>query len=363
MRLLCVEDETSLREDIAEYLRMHAYEVDEAADGEQAIAQINTNHYDLVLCDIKMPQMDGYDLLRAVRNANHLVTTPFIFLSALNENNDKLRAHEGGCDGYLTKPIDFSLLDATLRGYIERQRARDYVYTTALESTRYHVMTAIEDTVNGPMRDAAQIVDHLREKAPTLDSATLDQQLAEFQLKVNQQLVSMRTLYMGLQLQMKKLSPVVQPTTVNQMIEDAITSCRYSYPQSRVCYTPIPSAYGVLMVDPELMRQALAGLMAAVPHAYDSDEVFHFEVTPDHAILTVSDHLGMLEGDDFISIEETMNLALLSDVTRARLVALIYSVQVMKAHGGSLEIKIWPEGRLAVRLLFPRTAMSSTVLH
>jgi CheY-like chemotaxis protein len=71
MRLLCVEDEAALRGDIVEYLRMHAYEVDEADSGEAAIAQLNSNRYDLVLCDIKMPNMDGYELLRQVRSENH----------------------------------------------------------------------------------------------------------------------------------------------------------------------------------------------------------------------------------------------------------------------------------------------------
>ena len=62
MRLLCVEDEVSLREDIAEFLRMKSYDVDEASNGQEAIDQLNRNRYDLVLCDIKMPNMDGYDL-------------------------------------------------------------------------------------------------------------------------------------------------------------------------------------------------------------------------------------------------------------------------------------------------------------
>src|SRR5688572_19170492 len=106
MRLLCVEDEPALREDIAEFLRLQSYEVDEAASGEEALRRLSTGHYDLILCDIKMPRMDGYELLRHVRTENALVTTPFLFLSALDERDNKLQAFETGCDGYLTKPVD-----------------------------------------------------------------------------------------------------------------------------------------------------------------------------------------------------------------------------------------------------------------
>ncbi|MFC3704017.1 response regulator [Devosia honganensis] len=126
-RILCVEDEAQLRRDIADELAEAGYDVIEAGNGEEALAILAKNRPDLVLCDISMPGLSGYEVLSALRETgSDSAETPFVFLSALADPRQIVDGKRLGADDYLVKPIDYDLLlatvDARLR-QIERIRA------------------------------------------------------------------------------------------------------------------------------------------------------------------------------------------------------------------------------------------------
>ncbi|QOF75079.1 response regulator transcription factor (plasmid) [Aminobacter sp. SR38] len=113
--ILCVEDEDALRRDIADELAEAGYEVIQARDGEDAFARLERAPADLILCDISMPGLNGYDLLQKVRagGLGH-AETPFVFLSALADPRQIVDGKRLGADDYLVKPINYDLLLATL---------------------------------------------------------------------------------------------------------------------------------------------------------------------------------------------------------------------------------------------------------
>lgn len=114
-RILCVEDEDFIREDIVEELEEAGHEVLQADSGADGLRTILSNTLDLVLCDITMPVMDGHALLTELRR-NHPAydDLPFVFLSALGDRKDVIAGKRLGADDYLTKPIDFEMLHATV---------------------------------------------------------------------------------------------------------------------------------------------------------------------------------------------------------------------------------------------------------
>ena len=126
--ILCVEDEAELRADIAEELRASGYAVAEAEHGEAALARIGEAAPDLVLCDINMPRMDGFALLRRLREERpDLADTPFLFLTALADRRDMVAGKEAGADDYLVKPIDYDVMLATIAArlrQVDRMRSK-----------------------------------------------------------------------------------------------------------------------------------------------------------------------------------------------------------------------------------------------
>ena len=119
MRLLVVEDEHSLREDIARKLRLSGYEVDACADGEAALEALAAERYDLVLLDLNLPKVDGMQVLRTLRR--HDRETCVLILSARSEIADKVEGLDAGANDYLAKPFHLAELEARIRSLTLRQ--------------------------------------------------------------------------------------------------------------------------------------------------------------------------------------------------------------------------------------------------
>lgn len=110
-KILCIEDDRETAALIAEELVDRGYEVTVAHDGHQGLAAIFRDVPDLVLCDISMPVMSGFELLeRLTALVPRFSKMPFVFLTALIDRDNELKGRLLGADDYVTKPIDFDLL-------------------------------------------------------------------------------------------------------------------------------------------------------------------------------------------------------------------------------------------------------------
>ncbi len=110
-KILCIEDDRETAALIAEELVDRGYEVAVAHDGREGLAAILRTMPDLVLSDISMPVMSGFELLeRLIALAPRFANMPFVFLTALTDRDNELKGRQLGADDYVTKPIDFELL-------------------------------------------------------------------------------------------------------------------------------------------------------------------------------------------------------------------------------------------------------------
>lgn len=104
-KILVIEDNLEMRENIAELLELAGYTVYTAPDGVDGLVQMRELLPDLVLCDIMMPELDGFGVLRAMENLPDLIGTPFVFLTAMAEKDDFRKGMDLGADDYLSKPF------------------------------------------------------------------------------------------------------------------------------------------------------------------------------------------------------------------------------------------------------------------
>ncbi len=117
MRILVVDDETNIRLVIKEYLKHENYLVDEATDGNDALSKIDQIKYDLMILDIMMPNMDGFEVLRRIDKKKLM---PVIVLSARDDEYDKLEGFDLGVDDYVTKPFSPKELIARVKAVLTR---------------------------------------------------------------------------------------------------------------------------------------------------------------------------------------------------------------------------------------------------
>jgi len=118
-RILIVDDEAGIRELVGTYLRNEGFEVIEASDGDEALERLERLTPTLVVLDLRLPTIDGFDVLREMRRSTNV---PVIVLSARSEEGDKLVGLELGADDYLTKPFSPRELVARVRAVLRRSR-------------------------------------------------------------------------------------------------------------------------------------------------------------------------------------------------------------------------------------------------
>ena len=124
-RILVVEDERNIRDLVCLHLGHEGYGCDPVSDGKDALRRIAHSHYDLVVVDVMIPELDGLALCRAIRNGTLNARVPILILTARAEESDKVVGLESGADDYLTKPFGVREFVARVRALLRRHQMPD----------------------------------------------------------------------------------------------------------------------------------------------------------------------------------------------------------------------------------------------
>lgn len=119
MRILIVEDETRLAETLRQLMEDQRYQADMVGDGADGVDYGLTGQYDLIILDVMLPKVDGFEVARRLRSAH--ISTPILMLTARDDISDKIGGLDCGADDYMTKPVDSGELMARVRALTRRQ--------------------------------------------------------------------------------------------------------------------------------------------------------------------------------------------------------------------------------------------------
>src|SRR5476651_1556459 len=132
-KVLIIEDNNDIRENIVEILELAAYTVFAANNGKTGVDLAIKNMPDIILCDIMMPELDGYGVLYMLNKNPDLSAIPFIFLTAKAERIDLRKGMEMGADDYLTKPFDDMDLLNAIESRLKKKEAQQNFYSKSLD--------------------------------------------------------------------------------------------------------------------------------------------------------------------------------------------------------------------------------------
>lgn len=208
-KILVAEDDVNIREGLVDALTLEGYEVREAPDGSEALRLYTRWQPDLILLDLMMPKVSGYDVCRQLRNGNpHL---PIIMLTAKGEEIDKVVGLELGADDYVTKPFSLRELLARIAAVLRRTKRQEPEPATAAPGDRFDFGTIVVDaktmtattpagTVELTVREIELLRYFVRHRGEALDrnsileavwgngyhgfSRTLDQHIAQLRKKL-----------------------------------------------------------------------------------------------------------------------------------------------------------------------------------
>ena len=142
MKILIIEDDKLLAESLSTLLTLKGFDVEAVYDGEDGAAYAETGIYDLLIMDVMMPKLNGYQLAKQVRHSR--ITTPILMLTAKGETKDRIEGLNAGADYYLTKPFDNQELLACINALLRRQGSQVDILSfgnTTLDLTGYVLST------------------------------------------------------------------------------------------------------------------------------------------------------------------------------------------------------------------------------
>jgi CheY-like chemotaxis protein/anti-sigma regulatory factor (Ser/Thr protein kinase) len=156
-KILVIEDERSMRESIVEVLGYEGFETISATNGRTGVQLAKEHTPDLILCDILMPGLNGYDALTELRHDPVTATIPFIFLTSKTEWKDVRQGMQLGADDYLTKPFDIDELLSAIRSRLEKQAA----VSKQLEDLRLNLSMLLPHELRTPLNVIIGASSHL----------------------------------------------------------------------------------------------------------------------------------------------------------------------------------------------------------
>ncbi len=172
--VLVVEDNPAMNNAICDILELNNYKVHSASNGKEALEILRTKRPDVVLCDIMMPQMDGYTLLRHTRADEQLRTLPFIFLTARSSPEDKRQAKSIGIEDYLVKPVDPEDLTVAVENALRRSQNLAQETQLQMDTLRNQIVRTLQHEFRTPLTFILGYAEYLAEVASDqLDLDTL----------------------------------------------------------------------------------------------------------------------------------------------------------------------------------------------
>ncbi|MBW4514262.1 MAG: response regulator transcription factor [Timaviella obliquedivisa GSE-PSE-MK23-08B] len=134
LTILIVDDDLGIRLSVSDSLEMAGYSVVMSENGQSALEMVSQYQPHLIVTDVTMPQMDGYELIRRVRRQPAFRLLPVIFLTARTNTQERIKGYQLGCDAYLPKPFELNELVAVVRNLLERSQMMESEWRLRLRS-------------------------------------------------------------------------------------------------------------------------------------------------------------------------------------------------------------------------------------
>ena len=180
-KILVIEDEPQVLSNIEEILQMEGFEVLKARDGQIGLTLAQEKAPDLIVCDVMMPKLNGYQVLEQLRQTETTATLPLIFLTAKAEDYNLRRGMNLGADDYITKPFIPSELVQSVRSRLNHQSDHRQQLQRHIEQLVSNLVLALPQEFNTPLNDLMGLAQLLREDHKTLLPQEIEQMAGQIE--------------------------------------------------------------------------------------------------------------------------------------------------------------------------------------
>lgn len=272
--ILFIEDEKMLRDEVAEWLMFEGYEVLTAADGVEGANLAMMHQPDLIICDIMMPNMDGYGVMLHVRANSLTQLTPFIFTTAKASHDDIRYGMTMGADDYITKPYFRDELLAAVSRQLEKKEAQHAARTEEVESWKIafehehqlrllkaKMIAMFSQDFRTPLTTIMASISIVRDYADRLDDASRRKHLDRAEALTHELMQMLDDLFFLAQMDANTLNFKLEPVYVGHFIGQLVDELQAGYGETHTLKYHNRFS-DLIMTDPRLLRQITSNLIS-----------------------------------------------------------------------------------------------------
>ncbi len=364
--ILCVEDEAEYRDSIVEFLKGEGFKVLQAGTGVKGLEKIIYKSPDLVLSDINMPSMTGFELLHELRiNHPDKADTPFIFVTAFGEKDDIIKGRRLGCDDYLIKPVDLEVLLTLIETRLRQAESREKLIDSKLDGFRQRMLHMMSHELRAPLNTIIGFSEFL-----DADFAEKEEyeKYKEYISRINKagytQLAVVNNTIDTIMLASEETKPLEQEIEFAPLVLEAIGAAAnvVDFSAEKVSREITPDIRGI-KGDYNMLVRALEHLVADMVR-YSKKEVKNLfrvntEQNGDVLIALCDDPSLDNSGDAPHMLEDEMHDKTLNAILQYRGVNLYFAREIMQLHNGTVHLLADNGEKLTVLLRFPAESVLS----
>ncbi|WP_162910049.1 hybrid sensor histidine kinase/response regulator [Aggregatilinea lenta] len=356
--ILFVDDNAALLRSVERLLRMEGFQTLLASDGSEALHLMEsvTQLPDLIISDIAMPRMDGFELFETIRQRPEWMDIPFLFLTARDQLDDLRRGYALGADDYLVKPLDQERLIMIIRGKLKRrtellesiQSQQD-----ALSSAKRELSLMVAHELRTPLVSISMVTDILSRELNKMGAGQLDEMVDTMQSGSSRlsRLVEQMVLYVQFQsgALLEAIEMAVRPGYVRDAIIGAIDRARQFNYRRRDIAVRFEELDPGMMISGDLasLRQAMAEVISnAMAFSQPTDEVQITQWVAENLVwITITDQGPGIPEDELERVFEPFHQSNRQRFEQQGIgIGLALARGIIEAHGGALMLRS-KEGR------------------
>lgn len=261
--ILIVDDNPVNRDMLARRLQQEGYQSDFAEDGVIALEKLENNAFDLVLLDIMMPQMNGFEVLEHMQNNPKLYSVPVIVISAIDDIASTVKCLELGAEDYLSKPFNSTILKARISSSLEKNRLRkeEVKQLVELNAMKDQFVGTVSHDLRNPITSILGYSDLLKNILANEDEQTLNfleriQRNAHHMLDMINDLLDIAKIEAGLEIH-------PQPVNLTDFLNEQLENYEMSANQKHIeLVYAAPETDSVVQIDPNRFKQVIGNLLS-----------------------------------------------------------------------------------------------------
>ncbi|MFQ5570513.1 MAG: response regulator [Rhodothermales bacterium] len=214
--ILVIEDDADVRDNIQDLLTSDDYVVIPVADGRAGLKEAHFRQPDLIICDVMMPDIDGYEVLRELRQQPETMSIPFVFVTAKASRSAQRIGMNLGADDYLVKPFTSEELLNTVHARLERHEERSYRYQERLEELRSNLSRTLPHELRTPLSCILGFSEFLLQIYDTVEPDELRSMLEDINVSAKRLERLIENYYLYAQLEVSATDPAWRAAMLNQ---------------------------------------------------------------------------------------------------------------------------------------------------